>query len=102
MEEELIHRIALTFANGVGSVSIRNLLSSFGSAKNVLSQKSATNIQKVNGIGPKLSQSILDAKSKIGDAEKIYLWCQKNEVEILSLWDSNFPTLLKNIPAFYL
>ena len=93
--ENLIYDIALTLVPGFGPVTIKKTLASFKSAKNFFEQKekdifSSQFILKNNPIKNFKSQLFSLAEQELN-------YCFKNNIQIISYNDENYPRLLKEI-----
>ncbi len=95
IDQDLLYLVGLTKLHHVGPVLGRKLLDHFGSAREVFfsAQRDLLGIQ---GIGPKTARGISKGTS-LFEAEKELEYAQKTDIEILSLFDSGYPQLLKEI-----
>ncbi len=92
---ELESLIVLNLIDGLGSITIKRLLESFGSAEKVLATRRAELLQ-IDGIGPELARRLSDWKNSVnlaGEIEKI----EKNHLSIVAFNDPAYPKLLKEI-----
>lgn len=94
--EELLYRIALSKIPGIGNVLARQLVASFGSAKEVF-KKPPGKLQKAPGIGPKLAQALSTFKG-LKEAEKEVSLAESKGVSIISQHDKEYPSRLKHTP----
>ncbi len=94
--QEKIYKIALYLIKGIGNKIFRQLIHHFGSAKIVFDAK-AKALYGIAGIGKNLATEITK-KTTIKKAEDIYQKHQKNNIQIVTYNDNNYPSLLKNIP----
>lgn len=91
--KDIIYDIALTFVPGFGPITIKKTLQNYGSARNFFEQKEyelkrapfVLKNQAVSGFKDQLLQL----------AEDEIKFCHKNEIEILTIDDDNFPNILK-------
>ena len=91
-DEEYLYAIALRASPFVGDVNFMKLIGAAGSAKDTwkLSQKL---LQKIPGIGDKISRSIGD-ESLLKFAEKELEFCRKNNIQIKLRHQNELPKLL--------
>ena len=93
-KEELIYLLALQKAKGIGSINAKKLIKHCGSAKGVFYEK-RQNLIKIDGIGA-FKLKGLKEKKIIDKAEKEYDFTQKNNIQIVSYFNDDYPVLLKN------
>jgi DNA processing protein len=96
MQEDLIYKLALKEADGVGGVNFRHLISYFGTAQEVL-EATDGKLLKIPGIGPGLVSAIKKARKGLGDAEKLAKDCEKKNFRIISFQDPNYPQRFKGL-----
>jgi DNA processing protein len=94
-EDEKICTLALVHTPGVGSVSVRQLISYCGSAINVF-HSDFKKLIKIPGIGEKVVREILK-KDKMAFAEKEYFDCEKENAKLDFYTDPNYPARLKTL-----
>jgi DNA processing protein len=94
-DQDIIYDIALTFVPGFGPVTIKKTLQNYGSAKNFFEQKEKELIRAPFIIKDKVISGIKDQLLKIAEDE--IKFCKKNGIEILTVNDEKFPSLLKEI-----
>lgn len=98
--EQLVKLKVLLSADGIGPIKIKNLLSHFKKIDNILSAD-LISLAKVDGISAILAKKIIDAKKSSSEIEKIffkeYERLDKIGGKIISLWDDDYPFLLKKI-----
>jgi len=92
---ELLDELALALAPGVGPRTRQKLLAYFGTAGAVL-EASATELQQVPDVGPKLASAIQSARDR-QQARQVWTLCQQQGVQILRQTDPGYPELLKQI-----
>lgn len=97
-QTELLYLIALLQTPGVGNQTARALIQRCGSAEAVVRTNKRL-LETVPGIGPKLATAVAQGFS-LKMAEKEWLWCEKNDVEIISYTDTAYPQRLRQIPDF--
>ena len=88
--------IALLEVPGVGILRVRRLVEHFGSPEAVF-EASLKEIEAVPDIGPKTAQSIHQAEPDYKFAEEQLQRAEEAKAICLTLWDENYPPLLKNI-----
>lgn len=93
--EEKICQIALSILPQIGVVNARRLIAHLGSAKQIF-QSSVNTLQRIPHIGPVLSQAV-HTSGILEEAEKIWLSCQKEGIQVLFYTDVDFPHRLKQI-----
>lgn len=96
MDPERLALLALNMIPGVGSYTVRQLISYCGTAENAL-QSTRSKLMKIPGIGPGTAKAICDAR--IYDAaEEELLRVEKSAVKLLFHMDPEFPGRLRQIP----
>lgn len=90
----LLHQIALSCIEGVGSILARNLISYCGSPEDVFTAK-RNQLSKVPGVGPKTVEFIKNHRS-FEQAEKELSFIEKYKIQALFLTDNDYPKRLKN------
>jgi DNA processing protein len=96
MDNQLLHKIALSIIPGIGGVLARNLIAYIGSAEGVFSEP-LKSLQKIPGIGEINAKRIKD-KSFFTLAEKEIGFIEKNGIQPCFYTDKEFPRRLKNCP----
>jgi len=96
LNQELTYLIGITNVPNVGAVKAKSLIAYCGSATAVFQQKKGA-LLKIPGIGDQIASDILSAKV-IFDAERQIKFAEKNNIEIISYLDENYPLRLKQIP----
>lgn len=94
-KEEIIKILALTEIKEVGVVSIKKLLSNFGSAEKVF-DASVEELLNIEGIKIETAKKIksFNEWSKVYDIMKT---CEKREIEIYPITDERYPKFLREI-----
>ncbi|MBS1651422.1 MAG: DNA-protecting protein DprA [Bacteroidetes bacterium] len=92
--DENIAQIALTFLDGVGDVTAKNLLAYCGSAADVFKCKKVQ-LLKIPGIGMNAAKSIIRSKDAIIRAEKEKVFVEQHKISTLFFTDNNYPQRLK-------
>jgi DNA processing protein len=87
-------RLALT--SGVGPRTCRALLDRFGTPQGVFAA-SLDELKGVNGVGPKLAQAIVAARSEV-DVEAELALCRANDLGVMCQSDPAYPRMLRSIP----
>ena len=93
-KEELLHILALLNSEGVGDVLAKKLITQFGSATAVFSQKNQT-LSKIAGIGVVTIRALKD-KNNFIRAEQEIDFINKNNIEYSYFKEEAYPTYLKH------
>lgn len=96
MQEDLMYKLALKEADGIGGVLFRHLIGYFGSAKDVLESPEGK-LLKTPGIGPGTISSIKKARKGLQAAEKLMEDSVKKNFQIISFQDENYPQRFKGL-----
>src|SRR3954469_10712686 len=94
-DSELVDSVRLSMVSGVGPLLRKALLERFGSAAAVLAATKGE-LQGVDGIGPKISASILAAHEEV-DAEGELQLAAEHGIDVLTEGSSDYPRLLRQI-----
>src|SRR3954466_11786576 len=94
-DSELIDNVRLSLVSGVGPLLRKALIERFGSAAAVL-RASKGELQGVDGIGPKISASILAAHDEV-DAEAELQLAAENGIDVLTEDSADYPRILRQI-----
>lgn len=98
--EQLAILKLLLDADGIGPARLKKLYSKFGSIENVFNAN-YSEIKNVEGFSDSLAKSVISSKNKYNDYKEKTLReldkLHKLNARIISLWDKEYPTLLKNI-----
>jgi len=92
---DLFDILRLSAVRGIGQFRLRMLIAHFGSAGKVFNS-SIEEICKIGNINRKIAQTVINQKNN-DFAEKQLNKAQKLNIKILSLWDEEYPRLLKTI-----
>jgi DNA processing protein len=95
--EELRALIGLKMCEGIGDISAYKLLSFFGSAAAVFTEK-RRHLSNIPGLSPHIFNCLatgIDWKA----VEKELLFIEKNQVQYVSLFDADYPSQLKLIDS---
>jgi DNA processing protein len=92
-ENEKVCTLALIHTPGIGSVTIRQLISYCGGASEVF-RSAYKKLIKIPGVGEKVARAIL-AKNSLDMAEKEYIQCCQSKTDLHFFTDSSFPSRLK-------
>jgi len=92
--EEIIYLLALQKAKGIGSINAKKLIKHCGSAKAVFNEKQQ-NLLKIDGIGAFKLKGLKD-KTLIKKAKKEYQFAQLNHIQVISYFNDEYPSFLKN------
>jgi DNA processing protein len=96
MHDDLVYEIALNKIDGVGGVLFKQLLNSFGSAKEVFETSNAK-LLKIPSLGKITLEKIKANDEGLLEAETIVKESFKNEIRIVSFKHPDYPKKLKNI-----
>jgi DNA processing protein len=95
IDKDLIDLLRLYSIKGIGATRIRNLISAFGSAKDVL-QAPVQRLIRIQGIEKHIAQRIKEnVDEKYVTHQLEYL--EKNNIKVLTCWDDRYPPRLKKI-----
>ena len=94
--EQLRQHLWLAMVPGVGPLMQRRLLAQYGSPHSVLGA-SRSELQSVQGVGPKLAEAIAQARTQIDVDEQIQI-ARDNRIDILLESHDEYPPLLQEIP----
>lgn len=92
--EELLYEIALSRLEGIGSVLYKNLLSHFGSARDVFRIPSGK-LLRVSGIGAHLVSVFSRKDEALHEAESIIESSARKNIRIVPLRSADYPAALK-------
>ena len=96
MNSEQRYILALSFIKGIGDNRIFFLVNFFGNAKSVW-ESPKNELLNISGFGPKLIKDIGNEKFLIlADAELEF--CYNNNIKITTIFDDDYPSLLKECP----
>lgn len=90
----MLYEIALTFIKGIGDVTIRSLLSHFGSAEEIF-KANKHSLMKIPGIGEKTARSILDHQA-FDRAEEELKFIERYKIQPLFIGHKDYPKRLLN------
>ena len=93
--EMLREHLCLALLEGIGPLAMSRLLEQFGTPSDVL-RKSASELQRVEGIGPKLASRIATARERV-DVERPLALAREHHLDILLPADDRYPRLLREI-----
>ncbi len=93
-EEELLHVLALQKLQGVGNVTAKKLIHTYGSAKNVFAQGNSM-LKNTSDVCFSLAQKIAKAATFVA-AEKELKKLEEHNITPLFYKDTNYPEALKN------
>ncbi|WP_235905353.1 DNA-processing protein DprA [Tautonia marina] len=94
-DRSLLDLLCLAMIPGIGPLTSRALLDSFGSAGKVLSA-SLADLKRVPGVGPKLAEKIVSARRDL-DPEVELQRCRQQGVRPIPFDDPEYPEPLKSI-----
>jgi DNA processing protein len=94
MEDEWLHRIALTFIPSLGPVRIKNLIEHFGDARSALNSSTKEWLR----VPHMTNAACKEMKNKLvlETAEAEFKWIQDNQITPLFLSDTEYPNRLKH------
>ncbi len=93
--EYTYYKVWLSLIKNLGIVRFRNLIKEFKTMKSIYYAEKYK-LNNVEGIGDKISENILN--NKIRKCAKIHLkYMIKNNIEIVSILDDEYPNILRNI-----
>lgn len=90
---DLLHQVALTMIPDIGPITARKLIENYGSARQVFKQ-SRESLQQIQGIGPRLSQTIRSSRS-LDCARKEVDFLKKHHIDVLYIKDPDYPDRLR-------
>jgi len=96
MDNQLLHKIALSIIPGIGGVLARNLVAYIGSVEGIFNEP-LKSLQKIPGIGEVNAHRVKD-KNYLLLAEKEIRFIEKNGIQPCFYTDKEFPRRLKNCP----
>lgn len=96
VSDKYLHLIALLCADGIGPKRAKTLIDFFGSPENALSVNSEDWLQ-VQEIGEVTAKALKKKSELYKESEQIIGFCEKNDIQITSTDDENYPNLLKEI-----
>ncbi len=92
----LISKIALTLIKGVGHVTAKNLLATFGEADSIF-KASKEALMQVPGVGAGIAAQILETDA-LEEASRQLRFLEKHKIETLFFKDDNYPRRLRECP----
>ncbi len=95
-DDNLLDFIRLSLVEGVGPRIRKRLLDHFGSPKAALAA-APSELRKLEGVGPKLTQKIAKASEEV-DAESEIALCRQQGISIITELDAEYPRTLREIP----
>lgn len=93
-DKDLKYKIALSLIPKVGHITAKKLVAYVGSFEGIFKEKKS-NLQKIPGIGTKLSDLIAQA-DVLTKAEEEIEFINKNKINVLFYLDKKYPERLKN------
>lgn len=98
--DQLVNLQLLLSIEGIGPIKIKNLLIKLKKFENVINSDYRT-LSSVEGIGPNLAKRIVKAKLNRSEIENLFNEklnkLHKMNGRILTIWDSDYPQILKKI-----
>ncbi len=96
MTTSLVDAVRLALVSGVGPRTWQQLMAAFGSPTRVL-EAMPSELEAVDGIGPRLSQAIARARHEI-DADEELALCEKHGIDVFLAGGEGYPSSLMEIP----
>lgn len=96
MATSLVDAVRLALVSGVGPRTWQQLMSAFGTPTRVL-EAMPSELEAVDGIGPRVSQAIARAPHEI-DAEEELALCERHRIDVLLAGSEGYPSSLLEIP----
>ena len=93
-EDEWLHRLALTFIEGIGPKTARQLMAHFGTAKHIM-QASARDLKAVGNISDVRAKACKDP-AIFKRAEEEMAFVQQHNISLLFFTEENYPKRLKS------
>ncbi|MCS7076572.1 MAG: DNA-processing protein DprA [Bacteroidia bacterium] len=90
-----MYLLALQNIHGIGPVRAKSLIAYCGSAEAIF-RLSQQKLLKIPNIGEQTAKLIVGGTS-LRDAESELHFCEKNNIEVISCYEQNYPNLLKQI-----
>jgi DNA processing protein len=91
-DQEIIYHIALSMHTKVGPITAKSLIAYCGSIESVF-KESKKNLVKIPGVGEAFVK-VFDPKAQLAKAESEYSFCQKNDVQVLTYIQTDYPKRL--------
>jgi len=91
---EKLSILALHRAVGIGDINAKKLISHCGSAEAVFKEKKLV-LKKIHGIGKTILKELNNA-ALFEEAEKELLFIEKNRIELITVFDKDYPERLKH------
>lgn len=96
MQQDLVYEIALSKTEGVGGVMFKQLLNTFGSAKEVF-EMPAAKLLKVPNMGKFTLAKIKENKEALAEADRILNQSLKQNIRVVTYQQDEYPKKLKGI-----
>jgi DNA processing protein len=93
LEDKILYQLILNFAEGIGPVTARNLISYTGSVEAVF-EESRNNLLRIPGVGPAIINK-LRSKEIYKYAEEELAFAKKHNISILFYLDEAYPIRLR-------
>ena len=93
--EDLQNLLALAAVPNVGAARLQALIKAFGSSGRVF-RANYSELVRVDGINEKIAREILKNQFQ-EDAAKHLENIKKSNINVLTVWDNHYPSLLKNL-----
>lgn len=96
MNQDILYISALKHCPNIGESIIKKLVSKFGTAQKAWFSR-PSELLAIHTIGKKTIQYIGN-ESILSQAEEEIQYCRKNQIQIIHLWEEEYPALLKECP----
>lgn len=93
-KEELKYLLALSYIQGIGSIRIKLLIDHLKSPAAIWSTSDKL-IKEI--LGPKIGESFVNQRRALNPTD-LHNRIKRDKVKVLTLWDEEYPRLLKEIP----
>ena len=93
MQADLPYILALSFQKGIGDLTARKIIQFFGSAEKAWNS-SSRDLMQISGIGQQISKDFGN-KKYLDLAFNEIEYCKINKISILTIYDDDYPALLK-------
>jgi DNA processing protein len=93
--QNLLYLLALQKAEGIGDINAKKLIKNCGSAEGVFKEKAA-NLLKIEGVGAHKLKGLKNKKLLLAKAEIELAFVDKNNIQVSTFMDVDFPERLKH------
>ncbi len=95
MVDEIFYGIALSLIKGIGNSNAKLLISYAGSAEMIF-KTPISKLQKIKGIGPKMTELFKDTYEALNKAEHEMKFIEKHKIAVLFYYNEAYPKRLLN------